>query len=177
MLATITTLLFSCFCYANPNPVQEPILITGTLTTEARVAPIQVQGKLEVEQKADNTEFLPAVSKYRLELGFYTLFFTTIPLGGCVLLIILALWWNNGKIKDNLIPFFGDGQLGQYIVIILVAGNVCTLAIVGILGRSEVAAIYGGIIGYVLGKKTSNGTRHTDTGVNGANPPSQAPKV
>lgn len=94
-----------------------------------------------------------------------------------MLLIILALWWNNGKIKDNLIPFFGDGQLGQYIVIILVAGNVCTLAIVGILGRSEVAAIYGGIIGYVLGKKTSNGSRSTDTGVNGANPPGPAPKA
>lgn len=177
MLATITTLLFSCLCYANPNPEQEPILITGTWTTEARVAPIQVQGKVEVEQKADNAEALPAVSKYRLMLGFYTLFFTTIPLCVCVLYIIRVLSRNNGKTSDSLIPFFGDGQLGQYLVIILVAGNVCTLAIVGILGRSEVAAIYGGIIGYVLGKKCSNGTRPTDHRTNGTHTPGQEPKA
>jgi hypothetical protein len=104
----------------------------------------------------DQEQVLPPLVRYRVDLGFKTLYFTTIPLTGAVLLIILALWFGNKDIKEKLMPFFGGGQFGQYIVVILVAGNVCTLAIVGILGRTEVAAIYGGIVGYVLGKKTSD---------------------
>lgn len=112
---------------------------------------------------------LPPVHEYRVQVGFLSIYFTAVPLAGAVSLIILALWWGRGDIKDRLLPFFGDGQFGQYVVVILVAGNVCSLAIVGILGSSEVAAIYGGIIGYVLGKKTSiNGGPPP-----GANPPGQ----
>ena len=116
--------------------------------------------------QTDRSERLPAVHKYRVDRGFLSLYFTAVPLAAVVLLIILALWLGSGDIKERLVPFFGDGQFGQYVVVILVAGNVCSLAIVGILGSSEVAAIYGGIIGYVLGKKP---------GGNGAPPPNVPP--
>ena len=103
------------------------------------------------------TRRLPAVDKYRLDLGFKSLYFTAVPLAAAVLLVILALWSGQSDIKDRLLPFFGDGQFGQYIVVILVAGNVCTLALVGLLNSSEIGTIYGGIIGYVLGKRSSGG--------------------
>lgn len=113
----------------------------------------------------------------RVRYGFYSLFFTTVPLSLSVLILMFFLH-SKGDSKTKFEPFFGEGQVTQLVVIILVAGNVCTLAIMGVLGQSEVAAIYGGIVGYVLGKKTSPATAsetqppaQTDAG---ANPPKKA---
>ena len=105
---------------------------------------------------SSDSRLVPALDSFRLKLGFDSLYFTTVPLAAAVLVIIIALWIGKSDISERLVPFFGDGQLGQYVVIVLVAGNVCTLALVGLLNSSEVGTIYGGIIGYVLGKKSNN---------------------
>ena len=48
----------------------------------------------------------------------------------------------------------GGGQLVQLVVVLIVANNVLFLALLGILGSSEVSAIYGGIVGYVLVRRS-----------------------
>lgn len=92
------------------------------------------------------------MKKWRIKLGFYSILFTAIPLmlGTAVFLVLVH---NSGK--DEYEPFFGEGQLVQVLVILLVVGNVCSLAIMDVLGKSEIAAIYGGIVGYVLGRKSA----------------------
>jgi hypothetical protein len=88
----------------------------------------------------------------RVRYAFVSLLFTAVPLSVTVLLLIFLL---RKTTQDVFSPYFGQGQLGQFVVIILIAGNVCTLAIAGILDASEVSAIYGGIVGYVLGKRSA----------------------
>ena len=88
----------------------------------------------------------------RVKYAFYSLFFTVIPLSGLVLYLMLLLHFGRPESRANFEPFFGGGQITQLVVIIIVAGNICSLAIAGIIGASEVAAIYGGIVGYILGK-------------------------
>lgn len=90
----------------------------------------------------------------RIRLAFYSLFFTTVPLAVLVGALIFLLHTGRPESHANFEPFFGGGQTTQLVVIIMVAGNVCSLAIAGILGGSEVSAIYGGVVGYILGKKT-----------------------
>jgi hypothetical protein len=104
------------------------------------------------DQKTE--EPLPPLHPQRIWYAFYSLLFTTVPLAVVVLLLMFCL--RSGTAPDLFSPYFGQGQLGQFVVIILIAGNVCTLAIAGILGSSEVSAIYGGIVGYVLGKKSQS---------------------
>jgi hypothetical protein len=91
----------------------------------------------------------------RVEFAFYSLFFTTLPLAMLVGFLIWMLHTGRPESRANFEPFFGGGQITQLVVIIMVAGNVCSLAIAGILGGSEVSAIYGGVVGYILGKKTA----------------------
>ncbi len=155
---TLVLLLLISLLYPDKNLAQDSRqpMSTKTAIVTANSNPDLKPNPQKDKPEVDQSDILPAVHKYRLDIGYTSLYFTAIPLGGAVLLIILALWIGKPDIKDRLYPFFGDGQFGQYVVVILVAGNVCTLAIVGILGRSEVAAIYGGIIGYVLGKKAGN---------------------
>ena len=146
ILGILVSCIASAFAQENPTKRDSTAQVQENATERKTTA-------AETENE-DMAQLLPPLVKYRVDLGFNSLYFTTIPLAGAVLLVILALWLGKEDIKDKLLPFFGDGQFGQYIVVILVAGNVCTLAFAGILGRTEVSALYGGIIGYVLGKNT-----------------------
>ncbi|MHC5009968.1 MAG: hypothetical protein ACYTG6_03340 [Planctomycetota bacterium] len=87
----------------------------------------------------------------RIRLGFWSLLFTAVPLMVGMAVFLWLVTTHGGSEKFQ--PFFGDGKLVQLLVIIVVAGNVCSLALMDILKNSEVAAIYGGIVGYVLGKR------------------------
>ncbi len=87
----------------------------------------------------------------RLRWGFWSLLFTTLPLSIGTILLMRYIHSSGGGEKFE--SYFGRGQLVQLLVIVVVAGNVCSLAIMGILEKSEVSAIYGGIVGYVLGRR------------------------
>jgi hypothetical protein len=82
---------------------------------------------------------------------FLFLLITSALLGLATVLFIVLV--NQGA-GDRFLPYFGGGQLVQFVVILLIANNVLALALCGVFGASEVSAIYGGIIGYVLGRKT-----------------------
>lgn len=171
-VATLALAFFVFLIEPGNNLAQQPQQSKETTTAKTQDRADQEQsgpGQDSSLQTDKSGRLLPAVHKYRVDQGFLSLYFTAVPLAMAVLLIILALWLGKGDIKERLLPFFGDGQFGQYVVVILVAGNVCSLAIVGILGSSEVAAIYGGIIGYVLGKKPSGNGRQPPV----VNPPAQ----
>src|SRR5207249_2610309 len=104
-----------------------------------------------------NSVARPLLDPERLAKGFYSIFFTAIPLSLGTGYFLYVVHQRDGQSKFE--PFFGGGQLIQLLVILLVAGNVCSLAIMGILNGSEVAAIYGGIVGYVLGKTSRPETK------------------
>lgn len=91
------------------------------------------------------------IEKFRL--GFYSLFLTTLGLVGGIM--ILAYMWSKDHPQSRFTDFFANGQFVQLVVIIMVAGNVCSLAIMGILKTGEIATIYASIVGYILGKRTS----------------------
>ena len=56
--------------------------------------------------------------------------------------------------ENKIARMFPPGQLTQLIVVIIISCNVATLGVLKILDKSEIGAIYGGIVGYVLGKST-----------------------
>jgi len=91
-----------------------------------------------------------ALRSWRIATGFKSLWFTTVPLTLSTLAFLIVIYI---KGRSEYEPFFGQGQLAQLLVIILVVGNVCSLAIMDVLQKSEVSAIYGGVVGYVLGRQ------------------------
>lgn len=111
-----------------------------------------VQSAAAPQAQVEPARQLPPLDPKRVEYAFRSLFFTTVPLILAVLVLMLILKFDE-KSKEKLEPFFGQGQITQLVVIIIIAGNICSMAIAGIVGASEVSAIYGGIVGYVLGKK------------------------
>jgi len=104
------------------------------------------------DSKRDDSKTLPALHPERVKYAFHSLYFTVIPVSALVFFLILLLHFGRPDSKANFESFFGGGQTTQLVVILVIAGNVCSLAFAGIIGGSEVAAIYGGIVGYVLGK-------------------------
>ena len=98
---------------------------------------------------------IEVLENHRIFLGTISILFTAIPLSLAVLYLMVALHMGSADIKERFMPFFGEGRLGEVIVIILIAGNVCSLAIMKVLNTGEVASIYSGIIGYVLGKSAA----------------------
>jgi hypothetical protein len=111
---------------------------------------------------------------WRIIFAFTSLVITVVPLTLMVGILIWALHSGRPVARRMLEPFFGQGQVTQLVVVILVAGNVCTMAIAGILGASEVSAIYGGIIGYILGKKTYAPSDAPSDETSGKNPENSA---
>jgi hypothetical protein len=95
-------------------------------------------------------------SRERLSYAFYSVFLYMMPLTVGVGLLLCFLYFGRPDSMNSFLPYFGEGQVMQFVVIIAIAGNIWSLAIVGVVGRTEVAAIYGGIIGYVLGKRSSD---------------------
>ncbi len=89
----------------------------------------------------------------RLKLGVWSLFFTTFGLVCGIL--ILARLWSKDHPQSRFTDFFANGQFVQLVVIIMIAGNVCSLGVMGILKTGEIATIYASIVGYILGKRTS----------------------
>ena len=119
-------------------------------------------------QTAQGGAVLKPLDFQRVQWAYQSLYITAIGVSGCILALFVCLY-KGEDVKKRFEPFFGDGQVTQLVVIIAVAGNVCSLAIAGILGASEVSAIYGGIVGYVLGKgKHSSNADATNSG-NGRN--------
>ncbi len=97
---------------------------------------------------------LPALDAARVQIAFESVFLYMVPLTLGVVGLILGLYFGKPGATAAFLPYFGEGQVMQFVVIIAIAGNIWSLAIAGVVGRTEVAAIYGGIVGYVLGKKS-----------------------
>jgi hypothetical protein len=55
--------------------------------------------------------------------------------------------------SKQLEPYLGEGLLLQTIVVIMIVQCVLALALAGILQATEVGTIYGGIIGYIFGRR------------------------
>ena len=160
-----------------------PALTLGQEESEADVAPEAVseaQGPTSNATQRTEPEpgavppANPQLAIERMRLGFQSLWFTTVPLLLGILVIISAIWRHQDR--DRFTPYFGEGQFLQLVVIVLVAGNVCSLAIMDILGGSEVAAIYGGIVGYVLGRRATAGTREEPAKTPAPSTPARPPE-
>lgn len=137
------------------------------LPAETAVKMKKVPGNLQVERqdktvsKADDKN--PKVTCKRWKYATLSLLVTIGPLtlGFLAFLIVLCL-----KGKVYLEPFFGNGLLVELVVVILIAGNVFTLAVLEIFDASTVSTIYGGIVGYVLGRtRAGAGPQITPGGV------------
>jgi hypothetical protein len=70
---------------------------------------------------------------------------------GLIICFSAVVWFLPKHAKD-FEPYFGHGLLLQTIVVIIVVESVLALAVGGVLKATEVSAIYGGIVGYILGK-------------------------
>lgn len=134
-----------------PAPDEQASMNALAGPADPSAEPLKAEQVKREQQVAQDEE--EAMKLQRLKIGFKSLFFTTVPLSGGILLFMFLVNRKGGR--DKFSPFFGEGQFLQLVVIVMVAGNVCSLAIMGILDQSEIAAIYGGIVGYVLGRKTS----------------------
>ena len=83
-----------------------------------------------VDQESTKEQIASDHTLERMRLGFHSLWFTTVPLLLGILVIISAIWIHEDK--DRFTPYFGEGQFLQLVVIVLVAGNVCSLAIMDV---------------------------------------------
>lgn len=150
------------------------------LPAETAVKMKKVQGNLQVEQqnktvsKADEKN--PKVTCKRWKYARLSLLVTIVPLTLGFLAFLIVLY---RKGKDQLESFFGNGLLVELVVVILIAGNVFTLAVLEIFDASTVSTIYGGIVGYVLGRtRAGAGPQITPAvrgGPAGQQQPGQAP--
>jgi hypothetical protein len=105
------------------------------------------------QTKSETTQTV--ITPERLRLGVNSLWFTS---AGLVLgIVVLSIIWRFSEPASRYTDFFADGQFVQLVVIIMVAGNVCSLGIMGILEKGEIATIYAGIVGYILGKRVTPG--------------------
>lgn len=124
-------------------------------------APAKNQNGAKLEtQTVQGGGVLHPLDFQRVQWAYHSLYITAIGVTGCILALFVCLYYGK-DVKSRFEPFFGDGQVTQLVVIIAVAGNVCSLAIAGILGASEVSALYGGIVGYVLGRGKKSGDSET----------------
>jgi hypothetical protein len=57
--------------------------------------------------------------------------------------------------SKQLEPYLGEGLLLQTIVVIMIVQCVLALALARILNATEIGTIYGGIIGYIFGRRES----------------------
>jgi|GEM_PF-5441416 len=130
-------------------------LILWMVITAAVFSPCLAQSPSPIDSERTTNQTKTETSQTvitpdRLRLGVNSLWFTS---AGLVLgIVVLSVIWRFSHPKSRYTDFFADGQFVQLVVIIMVAGNVCSLGIMGILEHSEIATIYAGIIGYILGK-------------------------
>lgn len=144
----VSVVIAGAAVYAQAQPRDQSAAVSET------PGKTQEAGKPESEPQRSGT--LRPLDFQRVQWAYHSLYITAIGVSGCILALFVCLY--HGKdVQSRFEPFFGDGQVTQLVVIIAVAGNVCSLAIAGILGASEVSAIYGGIIGYVLGRGKKSG--------------------
>jgi hypothetical protein len=151
LIAVITSV--AAISYSQEQQPQRPV--------NASEAAAQNQNGAKPEtQTAQGGGVLHPLDFQRVQWAYHSLYITAIGVVGCILALFICLYYGK-DVKSRFEPFFGDGQVTQLVVIIAVAGNVCSLAIAGILGASEVSAIYGGIVGYVLGRGKKSGDSET----------------
>jgi hypothetical protein len=127
-------------------------------------------------EHSDGDVLLPLTSE-RLRYAFYSVFFYMTPLTFGVMALIFFLHYGRPDTTKSFLPYFGEGQVMQFVVIIAIAGNIWSLAIAGVIGRTEVAAIYGGIVGYVLGKRSSVGEADSKETMEASQPDKQKDAV
>ncbi|MSP36928.1 MAG: hypothetical protein EXR70_00380 [Deltaproteobacteria bacterium] len=140
----------------------------------ASTAPAQSDNGAKAEaQPGQPSGVLHPLDFQRVQWAYHSLYITAIGVVGCILALFICLYFGK-DVKNRFEPFFGDGQVTQLVVIIAVTGNVCSLAIAGILSASEVSAIYGGIIGYVLGRGKKSGDSDRGSSANGKHAPDAA---
>ena len=129
--------------------------------------------RLSVRQLQELIESTKTGGLEQWQMGMFSIAITVGPLIGGIMLFMVLVRKAKADVYE---PFFGDGQLAQLVVIVLIAGNVCSLAIVGVLGASEVAAIYGGIVGYVLGRRVRQKKGDSEGDENDGNSGKNSPK-
>ena len=141
-------------------------LANHPLNIEKNIENKNTLGKPEVNEE-DSINLKTASDdtlKFRLKWGFWSLLFTTFGL--LIGIGILFNIWKKSIPGVTYKDFFAEGQFVQLVVIIVIAGNVCSLGIMGILEKGEISTIYAGIVGYILGKRSDNVGKTAITGDN-----------
>jgi hypothetical protein len=141
----------SLFAYAEPENLQQTPTIPKEISSTNNTPSNSQEPKPALESHSDS---LHEVDGKLGEIPNTNIVMTIIWLTGIGLSLcfILATYFARDHSKQ-LEPYLGEGLLLQTIVVIMIVQCVLALAIAKILNATEIGTIYGGIIGYIFGRR------------------------
>lgn len=147
--------LISSVCliaYAESDKAQQQAIVTNKEVPSTNKAPNNTQEPTPALENQPDSIPNPDDKSGKIpnpEIVQTIIWLTGIGLSVC---FVLATYFARDYSKQ-LEPYLGEGLLLQTIVVIMIVQCVLALALARILNATEIGTIYGGIIGYIFGRR------------------------